>query len=91
MFVVNHFYSSKINLNFSLLISIFLFPTYCFLFYFLSLSLSFSSFLKVIGGELQERLIPVPYSKSNTDQAVSLHNFIQINVYKFILIKKSKY
>lgn len=28
-------------------------------------------FLKVIGGELQERLIPVPYSKSSTDQAVS--------------------
>lgn len=27
--------------------------------------------LKVIGGELQERLIPVPYSKSSTDQAVS--------------------
>lgn len=26
---------------------------------------------KVIGGELQERLIPVPYSKSSTDQAVS--------------------
>ncbi|KOX72008.1 hypothetical protein WN51_03156, partial [Melipona quadrifasciata] len=25
----------------------------------------------VIGGELQERLIPVPYSKSSTDQAVS--------------------
>ncbi|CAA9998632.1 unnamed protein product [Nesidiocoris tenuis] len=25
--------------------------------------------LKVIGGELQERLIPVPYSKSSTDQA----------------------
>lgn len=27
--------------------------------------------LKVIGGELQERLIPVPYSKNTTDQAVS--------------------
>ncbi|GBP65059.1 hypothetical protein EVAR_46853_1 [Eumeta japonica] len=26
---------------------------------------------KVIGGELQERLIPVPYSKTSTDQAVS--------------------
>ncbi|XP_026673718.1 plasma membrane calcium-transporting ATPase 2 isoform X7 [Ceratina calcarata] len=26
---------------------------------------------QVIGGELQERLIPVPYSKSSTDQAVS--------------------
>lgn len=25
---------------------------------------------KVIGGELQERLIPVPYSKTSTDQAV---------------------
>lgn len=25
----------------------------------------------MIGGELQERLIPVPYSKSSTDQAVS--------------------
>lgn len=25
---------------------------------------------KVIGGELQERLIPVPYSKTTTDQAV---------------------
>ena len=30
-----------------------------------------SSFLlQVIGGDLQERLIPVPYSKSTTDQAV---------------------
>ena len=28
-------------------------------------------FFKVIGGELQERLIPVPYSKNTTDQAVS--------------------
>ena len=28
------------------------------------------SFLQVIGGDLQERLIPVPYSKSTTDQAV---------------------
>ncbi|XP_059609750.1 plasma membrane calcium-transporting ATPase 2 isoform X4 [Phlebotomus argentipes] len=27
---------------------------------------------QVIGGELQERLIPVPYSKSSTDQAVSI-------------------
>lgn len=27
---------------------------------------------KVIGGELQERLIPVPYSKTSTDQAVRL-------------------
>lgn len=27
--------------------------------------------VKVIGGELQERLIPVPYSKNTTDQAVS--------------------
>lgn len=28
---------------------------------------------KVIGGELQERLIPVPYSKTSTDQAVRFH------------------
>ncbi|XP_043071825.1 plasma membrane calcium-transporting ATPase 2 isoform X3 [Drosophila grimshawi] len=28
----------------------------------------------VIGGELQERLIPVPYSKSNTDQAIRVVN-----------------
>ncbi|KPJ19562.1 hypothetical protein RR48_05948 [Papilio machaon] len=27
---------------------------------------------KVIGGELQERLIPVPYSKTSTDQADQL-------------------
>lgn len=26
---------------------------------------------QVIGGELQDRLIPVPYSKNTTDQAVS--------------------
>ncbi|EDW34868.1 GL18149 [Drosophila persimilis] len=29
---------------------------------------------RVIGGELQERLIPVPYSKSNTDQAIRVVN-----------------
>ncbi|KRG07252.1 plasma membrane calcium-transporting ATPase 2 isoform X5 [Drosophila mojavensis] len=29
---------------------------------------------QVIGGELQERLIPVPYSKSNTDQAIRVVN-----------------
>uniref|UniRef100_A0A1B0F9I5 Uncharacterized protein n=1 Tax=Glossina morsitans morsitans TaxID=37546 RepID=A0A1B0F9I5_GLOMM len=28
----------------------------------------------VIGGELQERLIPVPYSKSSTDQAIRVVN-----------------
>jgi len=27
---------------------------------------------QVIGGDLQDRLIPVPYSKNTTDQAVSL-------------------
>lgn len=27
--------------------------------------------LQVIGGELQDRLIPVPYSKAATDEAVS--------------------
>jgi len=32
-------------------------------------------FVKVIGGELQERLIPVPYSKNTTDQAVSSSSF----------------
>lgn len=40
---------------------ILLFPLSHYLFFFQ---------LKVIGGELQERLIPVPYSKSSTDQAV---------------------
>ena len=42
-----------------------------------SFSLTFYQFLypcpfllQVIGGDLQERLIPVPYSKSTTDQAV---------------------
>ncbi|CAK9803258.1 hypothetical protein ANTQUA_LOCUS3648 [Anthophora quadrimaculata] len=30
--------------------------------------------MKVIGGELQERLIPVPYSKSSTDQAIRVVN-----------------
>ncbi|CAH2060880.1 unnamed protein product, partial [Iphiclides podalirius] len=29
---------------------------------------------KVIGGELQERLIPVPYSKTSTDQAIRVVN-----------------
>nr|XP_041632656.1 plasma membrane calcium-transporting ATPase 2-like isoform X6 [Drosophila kikkawai] len=29
---------------------------------------------QVIGGELQERLIPVPYSKNNTDQAIRVVN-----------------
>ncbi|KAJ3640037.1 hypothetical protein Zmor_003357 [Zophobas morio] len=29
---------------------------------------------QVIGGELQERLIPVPYSKSSTDQAIRVVN-----------------
>ncbi|GBM21109.1 hypothetical protein AVEN_200789-1 [Araneus ventricosus] len=29
---------------------------------------------KVIGGELQDRLIPVPYSKSATDQAIRVVN-----------------
>ncbi|CAD6201309.1 GSCOCG00000110001-RA-CDS, partial [Cotesia congregata] len=29
---------------------------------------------KVIGGEYQERLIPVPYSKSSTDQAIRVVN-----------------
>lgn len=36
-----------------------------------SFNLHYPLLLKVIGGELQERLIPVPYSKSSTDQAVS--------------------
>ncbi|GFU23883.1 uncharacterized protein NPIL_256151 [Nephila pilipes] len=30
--------------------------------------------VKVIGGELQDRLIPVPYSKSATDQAIRVVN-----------------
>lgn len=38
-------------------------------------------FLKVIGGELQERLIPVPYSKSSTDQAVSRFLFSMLASY----------
>lgn len=36
---------------------------------------------KVIGGELQERLIPVPYSKSSTDQAVRLLSVLPILKY----------
>lgn len=31
---------------------------------------------KVIGGELQERLIPVPYSKTSTDQAVRFDTYM---------------
>ncbi|KAF0771689.1 plasma membrane calcium-transporting ATPase 2 [Aphis craccivora] len=31
----------------------------------------------VIGGELQERLIPVPYSKSSTDQASNAAMIVQ--------------
>ena len=55
-------------------------PFICF-FFFLSLSfifiwISFLTPVKVIGGELQERLIPVPYSKNTTDQAVSSFSFI---------------
>lgn len=34
-------------------------------------------FPKVIGGELQDRLIPVPYSKSATDQAVRLFQLLE--------------
>lgn len=34
-------------------------------------------FPKVIGGELQDRLIPVPYSKSATDQAVRLFKLLE--------------
>ncbi|VEN48705.1 unnamed protein product [Callosobruchus maculatus] len=33
---------------------------------------------QVIGGELQERLIPVPYSKSSTDQAVGQNHVSKV-------------
>ncbi|CAN8018082.1 unnamed protein product [Ixodes persulcatus] len=35
---------------------------------------------KVIGGELQDRLIPVPYSKSSTDQAIRVVNAFRSNL-----------
>ena len=54
-----------------------------------SFSLTFYQFLypcpfllQVIGGDLQERLIPVPYSKSTTDQAVR-------EIQYFVLLFKS--
>ena len=41
----------------------------------------------MIGGELQERLIPVPYSKNTTDQAVScsLPFFVSVFVYSLAI------
>lgn len=45
--------------------------TFYFMFSFLfSFPWQYHCTRKVIGGELQERLIPVPYSKTSTDQAV---------------------
>ncbi|KAJ8923552.1 hypothetical protein NQ315_010130 [Exocentrus adspersus] len=38
--------------------------------------------LVVIGGELQERLIPVPYSKSSTDQAVGQNHIRVVNAFR---------
>ncbi|XP_040357817.1 plasma membrane calcium-transporting ATPase 2 isoform X7 [Ixodes scapularis] len=35
---------------------------------------------QVIGGELQDRLIPVPYSKSSTDQAIRVVNAFRSNL-----------
>lgn len=56
-----------------------------YLFYFFS----FMFLPKVIGGELQERLIPVPYSKSSTDQAVScfpvFHKKLTSNIIVFLI------
>lgn len=58
---------------------------------------------KVIGGELQERLIPVPYSKTSTDQAVRftfmrgppvsltlyyLFNYFYVNIFSFFICSK---
>ncbi|CAH1960691.1 unnamed protein product [Acanthoscelides obtectus] len=40
---------------------------------------------QVIGGELQERLIPVPYSKSSTDQAVSCFSTIYLSAVYFYI------
>ncbi|XP_025830658.1 plasma membrane calcium-transporting ATPase 2 isoform X3 [Agrilus planipennis] len=37
---------------------------------------------QVIGGELQERLIPVPYSKSSTDQAVGQNHIRVVNAFR---------
>ncbi|XP_066158447.1 plasma membrane calcium-transporting ATPase 2 isoform X2 [Euwallacea fornicatus] len=37
---------------------------------------------QVIGGELQERLIPVPYSKSSTDQAVGQSQIRVVNAFR---------
>ena len=42
---------------------------FAFLFFYSYIYIPLS--VMVIGGELQERLIPVPYSKNTTDQAVS--------------------
>lgn len=36
---------------------------------------------KVIGGELQDRLIPVPYSKSSTDQAVRVFEMLEPSLF----------
>lgn len=64
-------------------------------FAFLSLFFFFYSYIyiplsvKVIGGELQERLIPVPYSKNTTDQAVSSSCF-HFRFYLKEFLKKKK-
>ena len=66
-----------------ILILVFFHPYIVFSFFFLSLSLQKTRrqiLIQVIGGELQERLIPVPYSKNSTDQAVRAKN--KLNFFK---------
>ena len=55
-FIMIHHFITNLVLQFSLTFYRFLYPC--------------PFLLQVIGGDLQERLIPVPYSKSTTDQAV---------------------
>lgn len=59
-----------------LFLKLLFFSFFCFTIFLNYLFLTLYCILKVIGGELQERLIPVPYSKSSTDQAVSCTPFL---------------
>lgn len=72
-----------------LLISVFFTPTLFFLSFFSLSKTRRKIHIQVIGGELQERLIPVPYSKNSTDQAVrainKLNFFKQKKSFSFVL------
>jgi len=43
--------------------------------------------MQVIGGDRQDRLIPVPYSKSSTDQAVSQPALMHLYYYSLLIVE----